>query len=485
MTSSSEKSDLAQCGPTLPADTGNDALLFRPVSRSRVNLADTPETLAEIPMEGAPKSVPQKEKPASLFATVVALCVNLVPVGGLLSTGFNLASTTIGAGILGLPDAFRSVGSLMAILYIATVTIETVFSMHLLVLVVQKTGLLSYEDMASKLLHAKAVYLVAGIRLLHSLGACIAYVVTIGNLLTPILTQVAQQSNNAAIEFFCTPTGTRLLQSLLWLIFFLPVSIPRRINSLRYVSLVGVVLIIFFCFCVVIHASMDGLQKTPRPATSLVKVGNGAIEGLGVFIFSFMCQINCIEVYREMTKCDPKRFLLCSSLSMALCGTLYIFTGLFGYLDFGESVKSSVLLMYEPLKEPQMLISYIGVFAKITASYGLLGYTFRGVVCDSLGWSLRTTPVWKHFLLVFSVCIVSLICGLFIPNVNMVFSFIGSFCGGFVAFLLPALFYMYSGGFSRKETGLVTYISTYLVLWAGVVAVVFGTGATIYSSISS
>uniref|UniRef100_A0A0A9YA98 Putative sodium-coupled neutral amino acid transporter 6 n=1 Tax=Lygus hesperus TaxID=30085 RepID=A0A0A9YA98_LYGHE len=91
-------------------------------------------------------------------------------------------------------------------------------------------------------------------------------------------------------------------------------------------------------------------------------------------------------------------------------------------------------------------------------------------------------PFWKHLIVVFIMGTASLLLGLFIPNINTVFGFAGGISGGFLAFIFPALFHMYAGGFNVKKTGKFKYFTTYSLLLVGVVGVIFGTAGTIYST---
>ena len=127
-------------------------------------------------------------------------------------------------------------------------------------------------------------------------------------------------------------------------------------------------------------------------------------------------------------------------------------------------------------------MSYVGVFIKICASFGLLNNAGRSALYPLIGWDPYTVAYWKYLIGAIFLAVLDLMLGLFIPNVNMVFGFTGGVCGGSIGFILPALFIMYSGGWTLRSVGIVNYVCTYLTLFAGVVAIVFGTGATIYSA---
>ncbi|CAJ1032975.1 Transmembrane amino acid transporter protein/Tryptophan/tyrosine permease family, putative, partial [Leishmania shawi] len=62
---------------------------------------------------------------------IKAVCT-IIPPGGILSAAFNMASASIGAGILGLPSATDSAGLILAILYLIVITYFSVFSMYIL-----------------------------------------------------------------------------------------------------------------------------------------------------------------------------------------------------------------------------------------------------------------------------------------------------------------------------------------------------------------
>lgn len=80
------------------------------------------------------------------------------------------------------------------------------------------------------------------------------------------------------------------------------------------------------------------------------------------------------------------------------------------------------------------------------------------------------------------MAIISLLCGLFIPKINTVLGYAGSLSGGFVAFVCPALYYMYAGNFGWHEAGWFCYLGTYSLLLCGVIGIVFGTCGSIYDT---
>ncbi|PWV04734.1 putative amino acid permease [Trypanosoma cruzi] len=204
-------------------------------------------------------------------------------------------------------------------------------------------------------------------------------------------------------------------------------------------------------------------------------------EGLGKLMFAYLCQSNMFEVWNEMKpKSTAFRMTLETAISMFLCTVLYWLTGFFGYADFGSDVTSSILKMFKPMRDAMMFVAYIGIVIKLCVAFSLHILPCRDSLHHLLGWKLDTVAWWKNAVLCSGVCLVALIAGLFIPNVNIVFGLLGSLTGGFIAFVFPAFFFIYSGGFTYAETGFFLYTFTYLLLFAGIVVICFGTISTIY-----
>lgn len=412
---------------------------------------------------------PEPPKPTGCMA-------KLLPPGSLPATVVSTAATAMGGGILGLPSAFYQAGFVMGCVWLILISMTTAYSLRLLSIASVKTGERSYERLAHVLLGKAGVYLVSGMRLFNCFGSMIAYVMSIGNLVKPILEGLS------APEWTTDTNGIRLMISIFWLVFYFPLTIPRKVNALRYVSMLGVGAMVFFSVCVFAHFCQNGTADNLIAATS----GNRAIQGIGVIMFAYICQVNQVELFREMRPSTVPRFTLSVSLSCLLLASLYMCTGLFGYLEFGEAMSGeSILSMYKPVDEPQFFVAFIGVFTKLMVSYGLFGNVCVSAVFHMIGWDPLEVS-WKIRLP--SVCLVSvvtLLLGLFWPDVETVFNLVGGLCGGCLGFILPALFYMYAGDWSLQTVGIINYVSTYLMLFGGCFALVLGTGATIYGMATS
>ncbi|RNE96729.1 amino acid transporter, partial [Trypanosoma conorhini] len=196
-----------------------------------------------------------------LAKSVTASLATIIPPGGMLSTVFNLASICIGAGILGLPAASNSSGVVMTLAYSAIVGALTVYSLYCLALQMERFGVKTYEGMSRTLLGPVLGYVTAAVRTLNTFGGCVAFIICVADIFRAIF------SNADVPKYWKSTSGSRLLTSLVWLAVMLPFVIPRHINSLRYVSTVGIIFVIYFVVMIIFHSAMNGLAENAKHIT--------------------------------------------------------------------------------------------------------------------------------------------------------------------------------------------------------------------------
>ncbi|KPA85608.1 putative amino acid transporter aATP11 [Leptomonas pyrrhocoris] len=344
---------------------------------------------------------------------IFRLTRRIMPPGGLASGVFNLASGSMGAGILGLPAAFQSSGVITGTILLIIVFFMTVYTMRLLALVYEKTGIRGYELTARYLFGRGGDIFTAVIMFLKCIGACIAYVTSVGDLWHAFL------NDDRVPERYQSDSFQRVLTSVTFVVLMLPLSLPRQINTLRYFSLFGVTFILFFVVCLTVHSATHGLKNGNLSKVKLFNTGNAAMGGLGQFVFAFLCQSNAYQVFNETTKPSVRFFELQCFISMLICTVFYWLTAFFAYADFGDRAGTPLLRLYRPLTDYYLAVAYVGIAFKLCVAFALHILPCRDAVHHLVGWDIRTVAWWKNALLCTFLSLVSLLCGLFIPNVNI------------------------------------------------------------------
>ncbi|KAK7195131.1 Transmembrane amino acid transporter protein/Tryptophan/tyrosine permease family [Novymonas esmeraldas] len=416
----------------------------------------------------------QDEKRRNIFMRIVN---TIIPNGGLLSGAVNLASVTLGAGIMSIPASFNTSGMIMAVFYLIVITALTVFSITLLAQAMEKTGIYSFEGLARALFGRGGDIIVAVLMWILCFGGSIGYVIAVGDIFKPIL------DHPGVPDFLQTMNGRRCIMSGIWLLFMLPLVLPKRINSLRYVSAVGVCFILLFVVCVIYHSIAYGLKDGIRDDLVMVRPGNAAVSGLSIFCFSYLCQVNVGRIVLENTNSSIRKITLQAGVSCAICGVLYFLTGFFGYAEFGPALQGNILDKYNPYQSPVFFVVFIGLIVKLCAAFSLNMLACRTALFQVVHWDVDTLPYWKHTVVSVPIAIGALILGLFVPDIGLVFGLAGAFSGGFIGFVFPALYVMYSGNWNLKTVGIWYYLGTYFLLLCGVISIVFGTGSSIYEAV--
>ncbi|KPA73964.1 amino acid permease putative (AAT23.2) [Leptomonas pyrrhocoris] len=401
----------------------------------------------------------------------------VIPYGGIVSSAFSIASSTIGGGIIGLPSAFQMSGLGMATIYLLIVMTMAIYSFVLLAIVSQKTGLYNWELIARRLMGPGWDYAVVFVMWVLCFGGDVSYIIALKSILSGFL-----KNSESATAFLKSEGGFRVVTSMLWLVVILPMCLLKEINSLRIISTVAILFVVFFTLTCIIHSGQTLHHRGMRDDLVYFQTGNTAINGLSSLMFAFIAQVNAPEISREMYKFSVHRVFLSALLGMVLCAVLYFLTGLFGYLDFGPEVSDSILAMYNPMKDHLMAVSYVGMLLKICVGFSLHLIPCRDCVYYVLGTEAIHVPWWKNALLCSLQAAVALVAGLFIPRISTVFGLLGGFCGGSVGFIFPSFFMMYSGGFTAARLGWPHFLGTYALLVVGVIAVVWGTSAAVYGA---
>lgn len=401
----------------------------------------------------------------------------VIPNGGLLSGVFNLASVTLGAGIMSIPSSFNTSGLVMGVIYLVIITALTVFSITLLSKAIEKTQIYSFEGLAAALFGRGGDIVVAVLMWLLCFGGAIGYVIAVGNIFSPIF------DHPSVPKYLQENAGRRCIISGVWLLFMLPLVLPKRINSLRYASAAGVCFIILFVICIIWHSAAFGFKNGIRKDLVMVRTGNDGVSGLSIFMFSYLCQVNVGRIQKENKNRSTWMITLQAILSCAICGTLYFLAGFFGYAEFGPALTGNIISEYDPYTHPVFFVVFIGLIVKLCAAFSLNMLACRTALFNIVHWDVDTMPYWKHTIVSVTFAVGALILGLFVPDINVVFGLVGSFCGGFIGFVFPALFVMYAGNWSLKTVGIWYYLATYFLLICGVIAIVFGTGSSIYSAV--
>lgn len=381
--------------------------------------------------------------------------------GTIMTSAFNLASATLGAGVLALPRAMQDSGVVTGTAVLGFICALTVYSCFLLVSIGQLLDLDSFESLSSALIGPWSEKLVAFIIVVFCWGVAVMYVVVMGDFIQPFIPLLG-------LETYVTK---REAMFVFWALLMLPFSLARRINSLRYASFVGCIATLILAVTLVIKVAVHGVVG----GTPLVRWGDGSLRAFSTFSFSYCCTPVVFQVYKELKRATVGRLSLSASISMASCTAIYVVTGIFGALSYGTETSSNILKNFAPhLDLPYVQLAYLGMAITVTMAMPMTIFPTRESVVLALGFN-EDSPSWIHSLVGGVLALLALLVGMYVPNITVLFDLLGGICGGSLAFFLPGFFALRSDLWEPEDVGMLHHLAAWVLTLFGLFMCVLGT----------
>mmetsp|Transcript_38240 Transcript_38240/g.118175 ORF Transcript_38240/g.118175 Transcript_38240/m.118175 type:complete len:444 (-) Transcript_38240:166-1497(-) len=398
-----------------------------------------------------------------------------LPHGSVASSAFNLASATLGAGALALPEAMSMTGDVIGVIMLSLSCAATIYSIRLLMIVVERTGYVTYEEIAKKLVGPKFEKLVAGLIVAFCWGVTLVYVVAIGKVLASF------DKASGFPDAFKGEWGHRLITTIFWCVFMLPLSLAKEINTLRYASLVGMLSTAFLVVAIVVHSAQSGKNQLKAANWSYKMV-----SALPVYSFSYCCQTNSFEIYAELNGRSVRKMTFTTAVSMIACTCIYVVAGIAGFAEFGTNTDGDILSNYGlPTKTPYIAVAVVAISFTLTMAFPICIFPTRDAVVQMMGYhNVYETPTRTRLLVAGCLATASIILGLFVPDIQLLFGVLGGIFGSSLGYILPVIFAWKSGEWTVETVGWPDVIGTWVLLIGGIICGVGGTVLTLYGTIT-
>lgn len=310
--------------------------------------------------------------------------------GTIVSSTINIANTIIGSGMLAMvsicivfcfyrPElswfillkafAIASVGLIPGVILVVFSAVCSGYGLHLLAAAASCCKVprrSSFFNVSLITYPSAAVFFDVAIAI-KCLGVGISYLIICGDIMPEVARAIVpDQSGNdlsSAAKFFVGPEGC-LYSPRFWITVFTilvvsPLSFLRRLDSLRYASLVALGAAFYLAFLVIYffaHAVADtdpetayinarGVIMSGLADFEWVKMSIAFLYNLPIFIFSYTCHQNMFSVHNELRVRTPAHLNRIIVYSVGSATFLYQLVGVLGYLTFGPTVGSNIIKM--------------------------------------------------------------------------------------------------------------------------------------------
>eukprot|EP00586_Coscinodiscus_wailesii_P004009 CAMPEP_0172488838 /NCGR_PEP_ID=MMETSP1066-20121228/18551_1 /TAXON_ID=671091 /ORGANISM="Coscinodiscus wailesii, Strain CCMP2513" /LENGTH=367 /DNA_ID=CAMNT_0013256311 /DNA_START=330 /DNA_END=1433 /DNA_ORIENTATION=- len=337
--------------------------------------------------------------------------------------------------------------------------------------------------------------------LIFCLGAAIAYIVAVGDILEEGVLNVFDHPSYVTRDFLIVIFFTFVM---------LPLSLFERVDSLRFSSLFGLLSIFFLVLSIMVHSirymSTTGFELSWEQS-GVVLFPASALDffrACPLIIFAFSCHVNVPQIFSELVPRSVGRMNVTTRCGVGVCNTSYLLIGVFGYLNFGKHTSDNVLKNYCVSKETDYMIvaAFICITIAITMAYPLCILPSR-VTIEIMLMRFRNDKNYlakqqlgdddedlveplleddndypeistnRRVLLTIAIAGFSLFVALVIPDVSIIFGLTGGSAVGLVSFIMPGLFMLKAAPERRN-------VMAWAMIIGGTVISLLGTSVTVY-----
>ncbi|KAI8080009.1 transmembrane amino acid transporter protein-domain-containing protein [Halteromyces radiatus] len=368
----------------------------------------------------------------------------LIPTATPFSCAINLANTILGTGMLAMPSAVASVGLIPGILVILLSALASSMGLYFLSCCARHTDGRNASFFAiSKLTWPKMAVLFDLAIAIKCFGVAISYLIIIGDLMPQVVLSFAQDAKDTVL----------LMDRRFWITLFmatavLPLSFLRKLDSLKYTSVVALIAVIYLCAIVVEHYFASDFVPPPEESVKMFDWSTKFFSHLPVFVFAFTCHQNIFSVYNELADHSQKAVNQTIGVSIGASTFIYELIAILGYLSFGKDVSGNVISEYH-----QSLFvagGRLAIVILVVFSYPLQAHPCRASLDKVLAWrtpearGLKVPPLpspFKYFAMTTTILVTSYLVAITVSKLDLVLAFVGSTGSTTISFILPGLFY--------------------------------------------
>lgn len=394
---------------------------------------------------------------------------------------FTCANACIGAGVLAFPNVFANGGFLLTPILMAVVICLELITLSVLVSKSQLLGVTQYQIIVEKIYGTGMSVFFSILISLYMFGALVAYTIVIGDTLTSLAIRHLGPDNICSSHSFDI--------SVIGLFLLLPLSLKRNFSDLQWVSYIAIMSIGYIMVAVLIR-SIQSFEQNDWKVFEEVKYFpsdfSSVMNAIPVISFAFVCHLQVCEVAKELgqtngssnmfsrkrssadvlvdgvyhslqatestsllgggngmspSKVNRTMRKVCA-MALAICALGYGSIGTFAYLASPNKWKDiSDLLLGYGVDDNLMEVGRIALVINICSSFPINLGPCRSAVMDIVQRIFKNKLHDGALSAVTTTCLVvgSILTGLVVRQLGVVFKIIGGTVGALLIFLLPGL----------------------------------------------
>lgn len=325
-----------------------------------------------------------------------------MPSSGIQSGTINLLNTIIGAGILAMPFGLKANGMVFGSFLIIWSSLTSAFGLYLQNKVskyTQQQGAVSYFSLA-QLTYPQLSILFDSAIAIKCFGVGVSYLVVIGDLMPKIMETVGVAPDHLLAE-------RNFWISVFMAVLVVPLSYLKKLDSLKYTSIVALFSVVYLICLVVEHYAVNDVPVEPRVINYFGPVSlTSTLLSFPIFVFAYTCHQNMFAIINELKPSETsgsqtrQSNIIIRNAILTACVS-YLVVGIVGYLTFGNNVNANIISMY-PKDLKLSLVGRLCIVVMVSFLYPLQCHPCRGSINHVIyflsngvhsGWKLRNSDV--------------------------------------------------------------------------------------------
>ncbi|SCV01485.1 LANO_0F12002g1_1 [Lachancea nothofagi CBS 11611] len=265
-----------------------------------------------------------------------------------------LLHTACGAGILAMPYAFKPFGLIWGFLMIIFCGLCSLSGLLIQGRVSKYAETRTASFFALSQITYPQLSVVFDLAIaVKCFGVGVSYLVVVGDLMPRIFDAFTSHSLLLNRNFHI---------SMVMLFIVSPLCFMKRLDSLRYASMIAISSVAYLCVLVVIHFgwpseeihAIRGEVSVGKPAGPISAV----FSCFPIFVFAYTCHHNMFSIINELRENTTSTIYKVSAVSVFCAMSLYLAIGGCGYATFGSNVAGNIITLY-----PQSAATIVGRIA--------------------------------------------------------------------------------------------------------------------------
>ncbi|KAI9251936.1 transmembrane amino acid transporter protein-domain-containing protein [Phascolomyces articulosus] len=379
-----------------------------------------------------------------------------------------MSNSIIGAGIIGLPFAFKEAGFVMGFVCLIIVTILVDWTVRLLIYNGKLSGRSNYQDLMEHAFGRAGLLSISIAQFAFAFGGMCAYCVIIGDTIPHVFRSLIPNIDDIPVVWIFG--NRRLCITFFTTLIAYPLSLYRDMSKLAKTSGLALITIIVICVSVAIEGPKMPSDIRGNPDLRFSFANDELIQAIAVISFAFVCHHNSFMIFGSLRQPTMNRFARVTHYSMTLSFVTCTVLAVSGYLVFTDETAGNILNNFPPdnvLINVARLAFGINMFTTLP----LEAFVCREVL-ETLFWPTAPYNTFRHATLTTVLTLIPLVISLLTCNLGIVLELTGGFSATMLAYILPPLSYL---KLSKDGLWKLNKIPYWFLLIFGMVVMIFST----------